>query len=48
MNDFFAMVVELAKHFKDHPEVFIGIIITVGVIALIWVGKLKGTITFGG
>ncbi|MGC9661212.1 UNVERIFIED_CONTAM: hypothetical protein KWE07_18905 [Acinetobacter pittii] len=48
MNDFFAMVVQLAKHFKDRPEVLLGLIVTVGAITLIWAGKLKGAISFGG
>jgi len=48
MNGFFTMVVELAKYFHDRPDVLISIIITVGIIALIWRGKLKGGITFGG
>lgn len=48
MNAFFAMVVQLAKYFKDSPEILFGLIIVLGVIALIWAGKLKGVISFGG
>jgi len=48
MNGFFTMVVELAKYFHDQPDVLISIIIIVGIIILIWSGKLKGGITFGG
>ncbi len=48
MNDFFAMVVTLAKHFKDRPDVLFGLIVVVGAITLIWAGKLKGAISFGG
>ncbi|MGX2608656.1 hypothetical protein ACWB3J_18375 [Acinetobacter baumannii] len=48
MNDFFAMVVTLAKHFKDRPEVLFGLIVVLGGITLIWAGKLKGVISFGG
>lgn len=47
MNGFFTMVVELAKYFHDQPDVLISIIIIVGIIILIWSGKLKGGITFG-
>lgn len=45
MNDFFAMVVTLAKHFKDRPDVLFGL---GGAITLIWAGKRKGAISFGG
>lgn len=48
MNAFFAMVVQLAKHFKERPDVLFGLIIVLGAITLIWVGKLKGAISFGG
>ncbi|MBV6575322.1 hypothetical protein JL980_21730 [Acinetobacter baumannii] len=48
MNDFFAMVVTLAKHFKDRPEVLFGLIVVLGGSTLIWAGKLKGAISFGG
>ncbi|HGW3737740.1 hypothetical protein [Acinetobacter baumannii] len=48
MNEFFAMVVTLAKYFKDRPDVLFGLIVVVGAITLIWVGKLKGAISFGG
>lgn len=48
MNDFFVMVVTLAKHFKDRPEVLFGLIVVLGGITLIWAGKLKGAISFGG
>lgn len=48
MNAFFAMVVQLAKHFKDRPEVLFGLIVVLGAITLIWAGKLKGAISFGG
>ncbi|CAI3120283.1 PTD012 family protein [Acinetobacter baumannii] len=48
MNDFFEMVVTLAKHFKDRPEVLFGLIVVLGGITLIWAGKLKGAISFGG
>ena len=30
MHDFFAMVVTLAKHFKDRPEVLLGLIVVLG------------------
>ncbi|EXA92679.1 hypothetical protein QE380_003704 [Acinetobacter baylyi] len=48
MHDFFAMVVTLAKHFKDRPEVLLGLVVVLGGITLIWTGKLKGAISFGG
>jgi hypothetical protein len=48
MNAFFAMVVQLAKHFKERPDVLFGLIVVLGVITLIWAGKLKGAISFGG
>jgi len=48
MNAFFVMVVQLAKHFKERPNVLFGLIVVVGAITLIWAGKLKGVVSFGG
>ncbi len=48
MDSFFVMVVQLAKHFKERPNVLFGLIFLVGVITLIWAGKLKGVVSFGG
>jgi len=48
MDGFFVMVVQLAKHFKERPNVLFGLIFIVGVITLIWAGKLKGVVSFGG
>jgi len=47
MKDFFTMVVELTKYLHDRPDILITLIIIIGVIILIWKGKLKGRITFG-
>lgn len=48
MNAFFAMVAELTQYLHNRPDILIPLIIIVGVIVLIWKGKLKGRITFGG
>jgi hypothetical protein len=47
MNAFFAMVVQLAKHFKDRPAVLMMILTMVSAVVLILYGKLQGTITLG-
>ena len=48
MNDFFVMVVHLAKLLKDHPTVLMIVISIVCAFFLILEGKLQGVITFGG